>query len=106
MRSNHVLNGHGTTLVGKREGRPMLLLPNEFQMHSLDLLPRVPLLHAQVEADERERQFDRFRLFVRMLRGKSVDDILVNERRIIMGERVAAQVVVLLPYGHGMFREF
>ena len=69
-------------------------------MCPLDLPPRKLLLDEQVKADERERQLDRFRLFVRVLRGKGIDDVLVKKRRIAMGERVVTQFVVGVLRGH------
>ncbi len=68
-----------------------MLLPGEIHMDALDLLPRKVFLDAQVQSYERERHLDGFRLFVRLLCGKGIDDVLMNERGIPMAERVAAQ---------------
>jgi hypothetical protein len=60
----------------------------------LHLLPRELLLHMQVQPDERKRQRDRLRVFIRVLCRERVDDMLVNESGIAEAERVRAQFVV------------
>ena len=48
----------------------------------------------KIQANEGKGQRDRLRLGVCVLRREGIDDVLVNERRIAMRQRVAAQLVV------------
>lgn len=92
--SKYVGNGLRASVGRQCEDWPELFPSREIHMHSLDLPPRKLLLDVQVKADERERQLDRFRPFIRILRGKGIDDMLVNKRRIAMGKRVVTEFVV------------
>ena len=63
-------------------------------MRLLDLPPRAAALQVEVETDERERDPDRLGVLGRVLRGERVDDVLVDERRIPVGEGVRRELVV------------
>jgi hypothetical protein len=74
----------------------------------LDLFAGKSLDDVKVETNERECDADRLGTLIGMLRGKGVDDVLVNERRITMCDRVAAQFVVdvcVVVHGGGAFFE-
>ena len=58
--------------------------------------PVRPLFHVQVQSDQREGKRDRLGRCIRTLGGERVDDMLVNERRIRVGEGIPAQFVVRL----------
>ncbi len=63
-------------------------------MDALNGAARKPFLHVQVKPDEGKRQLDRLGGVLGVLRRESIDDVLVNESGIAMGERIAAQFVV------------
>ena len=63
-------------------------------MGVMNLKPRKPPFHVEVQADQSEGQPDRLCLFVRGLRHPRIDDELVNEGGIFMRERIAIEFVV------------
>lgn len=67
-------------------------------MHALHLLTGKVFLDAQVEADQRKRNAHGLAVGIRLLRGKCVDDVLVDEGWIVqcVRKRVAAELVVRL----------
>jgi hypothetical protein len=65
-------------------------------MDQLDLPPRQFSFDVQVEANECERQRDRFGMSIGVLRGECIDDVLMDKGWITTLERVAAQRIVAL----------
>ena len=49
-----------------------------------------------MEADQREREGNRFRARISLLRGPGIHDVLVDERDSAVSERVALQLLVRL----------
>src|SRR5262245_61225477 len=93
-RGQNVGSPWAAAVAWQRQGRPATFSAREGHVHALDLPARELLLHEQVKTDQRERKLNGTCLFIRMLRGKRIDHVLMNERRIPMGECVVAQLVV------------
>ena len=62
-------------------------------MRRLNLPPRIAALEMEVQADERKGHADRLRLLRRALRRERVDDMLVNEVRVAVRQRVGGQLI-------------
>ena len=70
---------------------PSLL--RETPVRRLNLPPRIAALEMEVQTDERKGNADRLRLLRRALRRERVDDMLVNEVRVAMRQRVSGQLI-------------
>lgn len=90
----HVGSGQRAAVIRQRERWPRPLVPSKKLVCSLDVFPRKLLFDVQVQTDERERQLHRFGALIRILRGKGIDYMLMDERWIAMRERIIAQFVV------------
>ena len=66
-------------------------------MRSLHAAAGPVVLDVQVHASQPERDRDRLGRLVGLLHRPRVDDVLMDERRIAVRERVAAQLVVGVP---------
>jgi hypothetical protein len=97
----HVSNTDLATIGGQRERGPRVLSPRQRHMHLLDLLAGELLFNVQVKPDEREGDLDGLRVLVCHLRRKCVNQMLVNERLIWMGQGAVGQLVVNLVESHG-----
>src|SRR5580704_7672559 len=86
----------GSPFEREYECGPRLLVPGELHVYALDLPPGELSLHEEIQANEGKGQRDRLGLGVCVLRREGIDDVLVNERRIAMRQRVAAQFVVAM----------
>src|SRR5262249_23729075 len=64
------------------------------------LPPCVLFLDRQIQADQGERQADRLRPLVCMLRTESIDRELMDELRISSAPGIAAQIVVRILFRH------
>ena len=68
-------------------------------MRHLDLPPGPATLQVEAEPDEREGDTDRLRVLPGVLRAERVNDVLVDERQIAVGERVRRECVVGVAIG-------
>jgi hypothetical protein len=86
--------GHRATLLWKDKGRPVAFVPAEPHVDALDLTPRQSFFDVQVKSDERERDPERLRAFISVLRRERIDHVLMDECRVAMRERIALQLIV------------
>jgi len=93
-RCNDIVDRDPTSLIWRSEPRPLPSLSCEPHVRVLHVLPRVVLLDMEIEPDERKGDRYRFRARIGMLRGKSIDDVLVNEARSRMRERIVRKLVI------------
>src|SRR5215510_6966146 len=62
-------------------------------MGQLHLFPGVVLFQIQAESNQAESNCNRFRILIRGLHCESIDDVLMNKRRIGMSECVITKLV-------------
>jgi hypothetical protein len=77
--------------------RPSSFLLRHLHVHSLNLLPGDLLLAMQVKTGKGERQGNRLGAFIRPLRRERIDYMLMDERRVATRQRVAAQLIIVVP---------
>jgi hypothetical protein len=71
-------------------------------VHALNLFARAVLLDIELQADESEGNRNWLAVRIGTLRGVGIDDVLMDEGRIGMRERVIRKLVILLAAGrHG-----
>ena len=71
-------------------------------MRTLDFFSGQSMVHMEIQANERKRESDRLGVFMGMLRRECIHDVLMNERRIAVRERIGAELVVRIVLGgHG-----
>lgn len=75
--------------------------PRQCHMGQLNLPARESLFEVQIQPNERKGDGYRLAAFLRMLRGKRVDNMLMNEGDVSKGQRIGAQLVERFPDGPG-----
>ena len=91
----------GDRSAPRRQGQfgPLSFAAPHLHVRALNLPSGKTLLEMQVEAGEGERESDRFATLDRVLRRPRVDDMLVDERRADVRQRVSGELVKRLEFG-------
>jgi hypothetical protein len=98
--SCHYLDcGDGASFAWQGECWPVPAPPTQYHVDLLHLSSGESAFHVEIEADKGEGEADRFGARIRMLCGPSVDDVLMNERRVATCQRVALQLLVRMSFG-------
>jgi hypothetical protein len=93
-RCQNVGDGQFAALLRQLENRPGLLRLSKFHVRQLDLPAGKLPLDVQVQANKSKSQPDRFVIFACSLGGERIDNVLMDETGIAVGDRVIRQLVV------------
>jgi len=91
---HHILDRHSAALARQSKGWPCLLAACHEHVHTLHLFTSVPSLAMQLQTDECKGNGNWLGVLVGMLERPGVHDVLVNKRRIAMGDRIRLKFVV------------
>src|SRR6202022_3936067 len=88
-----IVNGERPDIRRRVESRPLLRGPGHQHVHFLDLAAGKASVEGKVETGEGEGGPDGGRRLTKMLGAVGVDNVLMDERGITVGERVVRQLI-------------
>lgn len=91
---HHILDRQCTALVGQSKGRPYALTACHNHVNTLHLFAGVPSLAMQIQTDKSKRDGNRLGGLVGMLKRPRIHDVLVNKRKIAVGDCIRLKFVV------------